>query len=45
MAPEIIKGSGHTEIVDYYCLGALLYEMLIGFPPFYDPNQEEEVAK
>jgi protein kinase A len=38
MAPEIITGTGHIKTVDFYCLGALLYEMLIGFPPFYDPS-------
>ena len=35
MAPEIIRGKGHGHLVDFYCLGALLYEMLIGHPPFY----------
>lgn len=35
MAPEIIIGKGHSKEIDYYCLGALLYEMLMGYPPFY----------
>jgi serine/threonine protein kinase len=38
MAPEIITGKGHQQFVDYYCLGALLYEMLVGYPPFYDSS-------
>ena len=36
MSPEILLGEGHSKTVDYYCLGALLYEMLVGLPPFYD---------
>ena len=38
MAPEIIKGKGHCHLVDFYCLGALLFEILIGYPPFYSPG-------
>ena len=45
MAPEIIRGKGHNNQVDFYCLGALLYEMLIGHPPFYDSNSTQEESK
>lgn len=40
MAPEIIRGLGHDKSVDWWSFGILLYEMLIGFPPFYDNNIE-----
>ena len=35
MAPEMIKKRGHDLKVDYYGMGALLYEMVYGYPPFY----------
>jgi len=34
MAPEMIKQNGYNHLVDFYCLGALLYEILVGHPPF-----------
>ena len=41
MSPEILLGEGHSKTVDYYCLGALLYEMLLGLPPFYDRDENK----
>jgi serum/glucocorticoid-regulated kinase 2 len=35
MSPEMIEKNGHDYSVDFYGLGALLYEMIFGFPPFY----------
>jgi serum/glucocorticoid-regulated kinase 2 len=38
MAPEIVSKQSYSYDVDLYCMGALLYEILIGCPPFYNPN-------
>jgi serine/threonine protein kinase len=40
MSPEMLKEAGHSFAVDYYSIGALLYEMLTGLPPFYNRNRE-----
>eukprot|EP00286_Rhodomonas_abbreviata_P026010 CAMPEP_0181291732 /NCGR_PEP_ID=MMETSP1101-20121128/2127_1 /TAXON_ID=46948 /ORGANISM="Rhodomonas abbreviata, Strain Caron Lab Isolate" /LENGTH=510 /DNA_ID=CAMNT_0023396149 /DNA_START=250 /DNA_END=1778 /DNA_ORIENTATION=+ len=38
MAPEIILKQGHGQMVDWWSLGILIYEMLVGLPPFYNKN-------
>jgi serine/threonine protein kinase len=38
LAPEIIQSKGHGKGVDWWALGLLIYEMLAGYPPFYDEN-------
>mmetsp|Transcript_32145 Transcript_32145/g.70140 ORF Transcript_32145/g.70140 Transcript_32145/m.70140 type:complete len:357 (-) Transcript_32145:250-1320(-) len=38
LAPEIIQSKGHGKGVDWWALGILIYEMLAGYPPFYDEN-------
>ncbi|KAB0798515.1 hypothetical protein PPYR_09508 [Photinus pyralis] len=38
LAPEIIQSKGHNKAVDWWALGILIYEMLAGYPPFYDDN-------
>ena len=34
LAPEIIRGSGHDERVDIWCIGILLFELVTKKPPF-----------
>lgn len=40
MAPEVVKGVGYNYCIDFYSLGALLHELVIGLPPFYSQNTE-----
>ena len=39
MSPDILLGSGYDYSVDYYTLGVLLYEMLVGLPPHYNEDK------
>lgn len=34
IAPEVFTHDGYTETVDWWSLGTLMFEMLIGYPPF-----------
>ncbi|OZJ01746.1 cAMP-dependent protein kinase catalytic subunit PRKX [Bifiguratus adelaidae] len=38
LAPEIIQSKGHGKEVDWWAMGILIYEMLAGYPPFFDDN-------
>ena len=35
LAPEMLCGLGHSYPVDWWTLGILTYELIVGFPPFY----------
>ena len=41
VAPEIIKGEGYKEEIDWWSVGVILYILLCGFPPFYDENNDK----
>ncbi|CAL9734188.1 flippase kinase 1 [Monosporozyma servazzii] len=41
IAPEVIRGNGHTAAVDWWTLGILIYEMLYGKTPFKGANTNE----
>ncbi|KAJ8350762.1 hypothetical protein SKAU_G00258920 [Synaphobranchus kaupii] len=38
LAPEVIQSKGHGRAVDWWALGVLIFEMLAGYPPFFDDN-------
>ncbi|TUA03489.1 Serine/threonine-protein kinase Sgk2 [Bagarius yarrelli] len=35
LAPEVLRKEPYDRTVDWWCLGAVLYEMLFSLPPFY----------
>ena len=39
IAPEVFGKEGYTETVDWWSLGTILFEMLVGYPPFYGKDQ------
>ena len=41
MAPEMVQKSGHNKSVDWWALGVLLYEMLVGCSPFISNSPYE----
>ena len=46
MAPEILRakkkqGLGYDQRVDWWALGTLMYELMIGIPPFYHQNSHK----
>ncbi|QDZ17804.1 protein kinase [Chloropicon primus] len=45
LAPEVVTSEGHGRGVDWWSLGTLIYEMMNGLPPFYDPNMTEMYKK
>merc|ERR1711897_33747 len=38
IAPEVLLNKGHGKPVDWWTLGILIYEMVVGQPPFCDED-------
>lgn len=39
LSPEILQRQGHGKATDWWSFGAIIYEMLIGLPPFYSKDR------
>ena len=37
----MLNRKGHGKAVDWYLLGVVFFEMLVGIPPFFSNNQEQ----
>lgn len=45
MAPEMIAGKGYGKSVDWWALGAIMFEMMTGKPPFRSSNRQKLYKK
>ena len=41
MSPEVMKGKNHSFPVDYFAIGVIGYEFMIGKRPYYGKNRKE----
>jgi serine/threonine protein kinase len=45
LSPEVIRKESYGFSVDWWCMGVVLYEMLVGLPPFYSTDRKEMYQK
>nr|XP_056708801.1 cGMP-dependent protein kinase 2-like [Euleptes europaea] len=45
LAPEILRHEGHDYAVDFWMLGVLIFEMIVGRPPFHSPEPQKTYSK
>ena len=45
VAPEVVEKKYYGEEVDWWSVGIIFYEMLVGFTPFFEGTQEEIIDK
>ena len=41
LAPEVLLDRPHGKSIDWYGVGVILYEFLVGIPPYFDIDQEK----
>jgi len=41
LAPEVLMRKGHGKAVDWYLFGVLMYEMLVGAPPYFSRKRDQ----
>ena len=39
-SPELIQKKAHDKTVDWWAVGVIIYEMLIGITPFFDKRRQ-----
>lgn len=39
LSPEMLDGTGHDKQSDIWGLGILVFEMIVGIPPFFNKNR------
>ena len=45
IAPEVFKQNGYGQEIDWWSLGVIMFEMMIGYPPFYSDSSTETCKK
>ena len=45
IAPEVFQHKGYGKEVDWWSLGAIMFEMLVGYPPFFSENPSDTCQK
>ena len=45
LAPEMVQEKGHDYAVDWWAIGILIYEMLIGITPFFNKSRNRLMEK
>jgi serine/threonine kinase 38 len=45
IAPEVFGQSGYGMEVDWWSVGVILFEMLVGYPPFFSENPSDTCQK
>ncbi|KAM3143747.1 hypothetical protein pb186bvf_004243 [Paramecium bursaria] len=45
IAPEVFGKGGYSETADWWSLGAILFEMLVGYPPFFSEDPSSTCQK